>query len=84
MGKIILSVSSVICAECSLALKRFIGSIKGVNSVIAVGRDILISFDSAEIPESEITNIAKNCIEKLGYVLIGIKAVLNMKEERIK
>lgn len=73
MERIILDVNSVICAECSLALKRFIGSIKGVRAVVVVGRDIIIGFDSAETTKDEITGIAKNCVEKLGYILVSIE-----------
>ena len=72
MKRMILGINSVICAECSLALKRFIGSIKGVKAVVVVGRDIIVGFDSAEIARNEITGIAKNCIEKLGYMLVSI------------
>ena len=75
MERIILSVSSIICAECSLALKRFIGSIKGVRAVVVVDRNIIVGFDGAEITKNEVTGIAKNCIEKLGYKLLGINAV---------
>ena len=67
--------SSIICAECSLALKRFIGSIKGVRAVVVVDRNIIVGFDGAEITKNEVTGIAKNCIEKLGYKLLGINAV---------
>lgn len=75
MERILLNVNTTICSECSHALKRFIGSIKGVNSVVVIGGNILISFESAEIPESEVINIAKNCIEKLGYKLLDINFV---------
>ncbi len=75
MERILLNVNTIICSECSHALKRFIGSIKGVNSVVVIGGNILISFENAEIPESDITNIAKNCIEKLGYKLVGMNTV---------
>ncbi len=75
MEMIIFSVSSVICAECSLALKRFIGSIKGVKAVVVVNKNIIVDFDGAEIIENEIIGIAENCIEKLGYELVVIKPV---------
>ena len=73
MKRMILGVNSVICAECSLALKRFIGSIKGVRAVVVVSRDIIIGFDSAETTKDEIAGIAKNCVEKLGYTLVSIE-----------
>lgn len=41
MERMVLSVSSVICVECSVALKKFIGSIKGVRAVVVVnGREV--------------------------------------------
>jgi len=55
-----------------LALKRFIGSIKGVRAVVVVNRDIIVGFDGAEITKNEVTSIAKNCIEKLGYMLVSL------------
>lgn len=72
MERMILGVNSVICAECSLALKRFIGSIKGVRGVVVVNRDIIVGFDGAEITKNEVTGITKNCIEKLGYILVSL------------
>ena len=73
MERMILGVNSVICAECSLALKRFIGSIKGVRAVVVVNRNIIVGFDGVEIKKDEITDIAKNCVEKLGYTLVSIE-----------
>ncbi|GBE39960.1 hypothetical protein BMS3Bbin08_02595 [bacterium BMS3Bbin08] len=34
MERIVLSVSSVVCADCSFALRRFIGSLKGINLLL--------------------------------------------------
>ncbi|MEM4722115.1 MAG: hypothetical protein QXT73_08665, partial [Candidatus Methanomethylicaceae archaeon] len=47
--------------------------IKGVKAVVVVSRDIIVGFDSAETTKDEITSIAKNCIEKLGYILVSIE-----------
>ncbi len=67
MERICLNVSSEFCGDCSLAIKRFISSIKGVKSVDIERRKVIIEFDSKGITENEIAGIAKGSIERLGY-----------------
>jgi len=55
------------CAECSLALSRFIGRMKGVGSVEAGDGKVVLTFDEAQIAEEELLRITRENIEKLGY-----------------
>ena len=67
MGKVSFDVGKELCEECSLALRRFIGRMKGVESVDAEGGKIAISFESTRVTEEELNRITRDSIEKLGY-----------------
>lgn len=56
------------CAECAMALRRFIGHMDGVESVETDehGR-LTVYFDAAKISSEELYKITKENIEKLGY-----------------
>jgi copper chaperone CopZ len=70
MGKISLNVQKQFCEECSLALRRFVGNIDGVESVDVENGRIMISFDASRIAEDRVRTIAQDSVEKLGYKLI--------------
>ncbi len=63
------NVEKTLCAECSLALRRFIGGIEGVDSIDVESGKIAVKFDEAEIDEEKIKKITKDSIERLGYRL---------------
>ncbi len=69
MGKISLNVRKEFCEECSLALRRFVGNIDGVESVDVENGRIVISFDASLITEDRVRTIAQDSVEKLGYKL---------------
>ncbi|NJD55851.1 MAG: heavy-metal-associated domain-containing protein [Nitrospirae bacterium] len=69
MKKVSFGVEKHFCAECSLALSRFIGKMDGVESIDVENGLIAISFDDAKIPEETLSRITKDSIEKLGYKL---------------
>jgi copper chaperone CopZ len=70
MGRIYVKVQQQFCEECSLALRRFIGGMEGVES-IAVKREMIeISYDSSKISGDTLRKISKDSIEKLGYRLL--------------
>ena len=73
MSKISLNVQSKFCEECSLALRRFIGNLEGVESVDAENGRVMISFDASMITEDRVRTIAQDSVEKLGYKLIDEK-----------
>jgi copper chaperone CopZ len=69
MEKISLKVGKTFCDGCSMALRRFIGHMDGIEHIdIEAGR-VAISFDEAKITEEDLIRIAKDSIEKLGYNL---------------
>lgn len=70
MEKIFFNVGKNLCDECALALRRFIGHIKGVDSIDVNEGNIVITFNDAEINGEELSRITKNSIERLGYKLI--------------
>ena len=61
------NVDKNICAECSLALRRFIGGMEGVESIDAMQGQIAVKFNEAAIDEETVARITKDSIEKLGY-----------------
>ena len=67
MKKLSLNVQKEFCDECSLALRRFIGKMEGVDSIDVENGKIVISFDDSRIMEEDILKISKESIEKLGY-----------------
>jgi copper chaperone CopZ len=70
MGKITLTVQKQFCAECSLALRRFIGNMDGVNSIDVENGRIVVDFDALKIPGETVLERAKDSVEKLGYKLV--------------
>jgi copper chaperone CopZ len=70
MAKILFKVEERFCDECSLALRRFIGHMDGVESIDAENRKIAIVFDEAKIAEEELTRLTRDSLEKLGHRLI--------------
>lgn len=71
MGKISFNIGKDYCDECSLALRRFIGHIKGVESIEVEEGKVTVVFDGSQIEEKDIFSITKDSIEKLGYRLSG-------------
>lgn len=71
MDKLSFRVKKEFCSECSLALRRFVGRLDGVEEVeVSVGDGkITISYDGDKIGESDLFRISKESIEKLGYGL---------------
>jgi len=61
------SVSNNLCAECSLALRRFIGGMDGVESIEVERGKIAVKFDETAIDEEKLARITRDSIEKLGY-----------------
>jgi copper chaperone CopZ len=61
------AVSNNLCDECSLALRRFVGNIDGVESIGVERGKIAVKFDETAIDEDRLTKITKDSIEKLGY-----------------
>lgn len=67
MKNISLNVQQEFCDECSLALRRFIGKMDGVDSIDVENGKIVITFDDSRITEEDILRISRESIEKMGY-----------------
>lgn len=61
------NVGNTLCADCSLALRRFIGGMDGVESIDVERDKIAVKFDDTEIDEEKLTKITRDSIERLGY-----------------
>lgn len=70
MEKISLNVGTIFCFDCVMALRKFIGGLKGVSAVEVDDGRVAVHFDSSVISAREITEIARNNIEKLGYKVL--------------
>ncbi len=58
-----------LCAECSMALRRFIGGMDGVESISVESGNIAVRFDEAKVGEEKVSKITRDSIERLGYRL---------------
>lgn len=61
------SVDKSLCAECSLALRRFIGGMDGVESIDVEQGKIAVKFDEAVIDSERVSKITRDSIDRLGY-----------------
>lgn len=61
------NVQNNLCGECSLALRRFVGGMDGVQSIEVENGKIAVKFDETAIDEDTLSSITKDSIEKLGY-----------------
>ncbi len=65
--KVALKVQKEFCEECSLALRRFIGKMDGVESIEVLRGTVEISFDARKIRGQDLLRISRESVEKLGY-----------------
>lgn len=70
MKKIFLNVQKEFCEECSLALRRFISKMPGVESIDVESGRIVISFDDSKTRQEDLFKLSKESIEKLGYKIL--------------
>ncbi len=70
MNKLSLKMQKQFCGECSLALRRFIGKMEGVEAIEGESGKIVIDFNAEKITEEDIMKISKDSIEKPGYELL--------------
>jgi hypothetical protein len=71
MEKISFAVEKNFCEECSLALRRFIGHMDGVESIDVEEGKIAVLFDEGKITGEFLAKITRESIEKLGYKMGG-------------
>ncbi|HET6515553.1 MAG TPA: heavy-metal-associated domain-containing protein [Thermodesulfovibrionales bacterium] len=67
MKSISIAVQKEFCEECSMALRRFLGKMDGVNSIETGRGEIAIEFDEAKLMEEDLLRLTRESIEKLGY-----------------
>ncbi len=67
MEEISIKVKKEFCAECSMAIRRFMGHMEGVEDVSVKDGKIVISFDGSKISEGDVFKLSKDSVEKLGY-----------------
>ena len=58
-----------VCDDCSLALRRFIGHMKGVEAIHVEEGKVVIDFNDSSISREDLDRITRDSIEKLGYKL---------------
>lgn len=58
-----------LCASCSMALGRFLGHMKGIDSVRAEEDKIVIDYDKDKISKEELIKLSKESLQKLGHDL---------------
>lgn len=71
MAKMSFKVDSVYCYDCVTALKKFIGSLEGIQSIEMEGEEMVdISYDPSVISEEKLRQIIMDSVEKLGFRII--------------
>ncbi len=58
-----------LCADCSFALRRFLGGLDGVQTIDVEGGKIVVSYDENAIDTEKLEAITTDSIRKLGYDL---------------
>lgn len=69
MEKISFNVGKNFCEECSLALRRFVGHMDGVESIDVESGYVVVAYDDSKITKEKLQEITKDSIDKLGYKL---------------
>lgn len=67
MGTIMIKVGRVYCHDCVRALRKFIGGLKGVDSVDVKDGAVAVRFNPDLVDEAFIRNVTRDSVEKLGY-----------------
>ncbi len=67
MEHISLNVSKDLCAGCSMALRRFIGKMDGVEEIGVGDGWVEVTFDEHRIEEGFLRKITNESLDKLGY-----------------
>ena len=59
---------SVQCYDCVIALRKFIGSLDGVESIeMDAENRIDVSYDASSISEEKLMQIVSDSVDKLGF-----------------
>lgn len=64
MEKLTLNVEKIFCQECSLALRRFVGHMDGVESIDVEEGKVAVAFDESKISEEELFSEIQGTILK--------------------
>ncbi len=64
------NVEGMYCYECSQALRRFLGTMKGITGVNAEGGKVSVQFNDSEITPAEVEKVVKETINRLGYKIL--------------
>lgn len=67
MKKIHLNVQREFCAECSLAIMRYMKHMEGVESVVAENGEVVINYDETKADGEKIEKIARESVRTMGY-----------------
>ncbi len=66
MKKFLFKVEEKFCDECSLALRRFIGHMEGIESIDVEDRKIAVVFDAAKMTDEALARITKGQLGETG------------------
>ena len=71
MAKMSFKVGSIYCYDCVIALKKFIGSLEGIQSIDMEGEDMVdISYNPSVMSEEKLRQVVTDSVEKLGFKII--------------
>jgi copper chaperone CopZ len=65
--KILFNVGTIFCFECVMALRKFVGSVKGISAVEIDEGMVSVEYDPAVVSEEKVDRIVRDSVERLGY-----------------
>jgi copper chaperone CopZ len=70
MDKLSFNVGTIFCYDCVMALRKFLGSMKGVASVEVEEGKVSVQFDPSVTDEEIVSRLVKDNVERLGYKIL--------------
>jgi copper chaperone CopZ len=67
MASVTFRVENIFCYECANAIRKFIGSMKGILSVDVVDEGIRVNFDEGLLTEESVKKLVSDTVQRLGY-----------------
>lgn len=67
MDKVSFNIGAIYCIDCVVAIRKFVGTMDGIEGVDADEGKMTVSFDPALIQKGEVIRIMIDAGEKVGY-----------------
>ena len=73
MARLSFKVGNIYCYDCVIALKKFLGSLDGIESVEMSGEDrVDILFDDSKMSDEKLREVVADSSDKLGFKILDV------------